>query len=499
MSVNQQQTGEWAPDWAPEAEPEYTSRPRRSRKQRRPKWPGVVLALVCLATIAALVWHFTRQQAKPLETAAGYIASASETAPLYDEEGAVLEQLIRGSQVTYVVEEASDDHPDQVRVPREDGSFGWLDRANLTSDVSAVVTLETVYVRRAQNLTDQDGNPTGPLVLRGQALTVTGYRGLAEDGSVAYYQAEGGCIPARYVRLTEEEAAAAYDADMAQLHADRGDSYGGGDAAGLDYDAYEKPKFENNVMPGTVKALYLNNEAIRNPEAYIAVADSCGINAFVVDVMDGGAIGYASPVMQQYSPSAYEDAYNTLEDYQAAVRKLKDAGYYVIGRITVFNDPNLATDHPECVVADLDGNPLKIGGMYWPSVYNRRVWQYKVDLALEAARTMGFNEIQFDYVRFPDGTWDYDEAGTIDYRNTNDESRAQAVQRFCSMPPTGSMRRGCMSRQTCSASAPRNTSPPMASTGPPSAAWWTPSAPCRTPIIIPPPAAGCPGSIPMRP
>lgn len=42
----------------------------------------------------------------------------------------------------------------------------------------------------------QDGNPTGPLVLRGQALTVTGYRGLAEDGSVAYYQAEGGCIPA---------------------------------------------------------------------------------------------------------------------------------------------------------------------------------------------------------------------------------------------------------------------------------------------------------------
>lgn len=217
---------------------------------------------------------------------------------------------------------------------------------------------------------------------------------------------------------------------MAQLHADRGDSYGGGDAAGLDYDAYEKPKFENNVMPGTVKALYLNNEAIRNPEAYIAVADNCGINAFVVDVMDGGAIGYASPVMQQYSPSAYEDAYNTLENYQAAVRKLKDAGYYVIGRITAFNDPNLATDHPECVVADLSGNPLKIGGMYWPSVYSRDVWQYKVDLALEAARTMGFNEIQFDYVRFPDGTWDYDEAGTIDYRNTNDESKAQAVQRF---------------------------------------------------------------------
>ena len=313
MSVNQQQTGEWAPDWAPEAEPEYTPRPRRSRKQRRPKWPGVVQAQVCLATIAALVWRFPRQPAKPLEAAAGYIASASETAPLYDEEGAVLEQLIRGSQVNYVVEEASDDHPDQVRVPQEDGSFGWLDRANLTSDVNAVVTLKTVYVRRAQNLTDEGGDPTGPLVLRGQALTVTGYRDLAADGSVSYYRADGGYIPARYVRLTEDQATAPYDADMAQLHADRGDSYGGGDAAGLDYDAYEKPRFGGSVMPDTVKALYLNNEAIRNPEAYIAVADGCGINAFVVDIMDGGAIGYASPVMQQYSPRAYADADTTLE------------------------------------------------------------------------------------------------------------------------------------------------------------------------------------------
>ena len=290
MSVKEQQTGAWAPEWVQETEPEYTPRPRRSRKQRRPRWPGIALALVCLATIAALVWHFTRQKEIPLETAAGYVASEAETAPLYDEEGNVLRQLVRGSQVTYVVEEAHKDRPDQVRVPQEDGSFAWLDRENLTDDLSSVVTLKTVYVRRAQNLTDEGGDPTGPLVLRGQALTVTGYRDLAADGSVSYYRADGGYIPARYVRLTEEEAAAAYDADMAQLHADRGDSYGGGDAAGLDYDAYEKPKFENNVMPGTVKALYLNNEAIRNPEAYIAVADGCGINAFVVDIMDGGEL-----------------------------------------------------------------------------------------------------------------------------------------------------------------------------------------------------------------
>ena len=38
--------------------------------------------------------------------------------------------------------------------------------------------------------------------------------------------------------------------------------------------------------------------------------------------------------------------------YQAGIKTLKDAGYYVIGRITAFNDPHLAEDHPECVIAD---------------------------------------------------------------------------------------------------------------------------------------------------
>ena len=429
MSVKEQQTGAWAPEWVQETEPDYTPRPRRSRKQRRPRWPGIALALVCLATIAALVWHFTRQKEIPLETAAGYVASEAETAPLYDEEGNVLRQLVRGSQATYVVEEAHKDRPDQVRVPQEDGSFAWLDRENLTDDLSGVVTLKTVYVRRAQNLTDEGGDPTGPLVLRGQALTVTGYRDLAADGSVSYYRADGGYIPARYVCLTEDQATAPYDADMARLHADRGDSWGGGDAAGLDYYPTEKPAFTDNVMPDEVRALYLNGSAIQYADSYIRLAQGTGINAFVVDIVDGTAVSYASPVMQQYSPSAYAAAQDTMEGFKANVQKLRDAGYYVIGRITVFNDAHLAADHPEYVISDLNGTPLKISSMYWPSAYNRTVWQYKVDLALEAA-ALGFNEIQFDYIRFPDGAYKYEQAGTIDYKNTYGESKAQAVQRF---------------------------------------------------------------------
>ena len=45
MSVKEQQTGAWAPEWVQETEPDYTPRPRRSRKQHRPRWPGIALAL----------------------------------------------------------------------------------------------------------------------------------------------------------------------------------------------------------------------------------------------------------------------------------------------------------------------------------------------------------------------------------------------------------------------------------------------------------------------
>ena len=115
-------------------------------------------------------------------------------------------------------------------------------------------------------------------------------------------------------------------------------------------------------MPDEVKALYLNVESVTDAASYVAIADNCGINAFVVDIMDGGAIGYASPVMQSFSPSAYDGAYLTAEEYRQGIATLKEAGYYVIGRITTFNDPNLAVDHPECVIADTAGDRLQDRG-----------------------------------------------------------------------------------------------------------------------------------------
>ena len=415
--------------------------------RKKKLWPWMLLSVTVLAVAGVLCYIFWP---RPLVTGQAYVAADLESVTIYNEEGAVHGELIRGSTVMYVVEEADEERPGMIRLVmsapadaeeifEKAATFAWIEETALTDDPAKVVKTEAMYAYNTVNLLDLGGTVPGELVEKGEKLTVIGFDGLDETGAVARYKvsvldasgaAAEGYIRASYLRRTQEEAAAIYDEEQLQLHTKRGDSWGGGDAAGLDYAPREKVKFENNVMPEEVKALYLNNTFLHNLDAYLEIADGCGINAFVIDIQDGSAIGYASPVMQQFSPSTYAGAYNTLEDYQAGVKKIKDAGYYVIGRITAFNDANLAKDHPELVIANKSGSPLKIGGMYWPSVYQRDVWKYKVDLAMEAAELMGFNEIQFDYCRFPDGTWNYDKSGNIDYRNTYQESKAQAVQRF---------------------------------------------------------------------
>ena len=410
-----------------------TVREKRTHRRRRRQlpWCFAVLGIVALALAVMAAVLLLRQ--RPLTMAEGFIAADGPKAQVYTEDGEKLHTLFRGTPVTYAEDEDSD-HPGMVRIAVEDGDFAWIKAENITQDEKAVVTTDKLYVRTAMSLTDKKGDNPGQLVRRGEAVEVIGWKGLDDEGRVSRYRVQSGehkgWLDAGYLVRTEKAANKPYDAQLQNLHTQRGDSWGGGDAKVLDYYPRHKASFQDNVMPKEVKALYLNNGSIDAVDTYIEIAQSCGVNAFVVDIQDGGAIGYASPTMEKYSPSAFAGAYNTLESYQAAVKKLNEAGFYTIGRITTFNDPSFAVDHPECLIASTaTDKPMEIGGMYWPSAYNRYVWQYKVDLALEAAELMGFNEIQFDYVRFPDGTWMYDD-DEIEYRNTYDETKSQAIQRF---------------------------------------------------------------------
>ena len=359
----------------------------------------------------------------------GYISGMELEVAYYDEAGTELGTLIRGTQVEYEIQ------PDgRIKVLVNETEGYLQDGAAVVDDAAAVIPAHTLYVRSTVNLRDVEGRLLAPLAGKGSAVEVTGYDYLNADGTPHMYSVtmgeDQGYIMPWYLIDTEEAALANYDDGDYATHAGRPNRYGGGGAADLDYFPRNKGPIEGNVMPDECRTLYIAAWRLGEVDSYIRIGQNSGINAFVVDITDGGTIGYAGDVMKEFCPSGAANAYNSLESYQAAIQKLKDAGFYVIGRITTFNDSLYVKDHPENAITNTSGSPMRLSGEYWPSAYNRTAWQYKVDLAVEAVELMGFNEIQFDYVRFPDLTWSYEQNGTIDFHNTYNDSKAQAIQRF---------------------------------------------------------------------
>ena len=163
---------------------------------------------------------------------------------------------------------------------------------------------------------------------------------------------------------------------------------------------------------------------------YIEYAKTTKINAFVVDIKDDQVPAYKSKIYETYSKTNFKYAYNSVEDYEYAISRLKEEGFYVIGRITTFKDDYYAIDNPDNVIKKSDGSLLKHNGSYWPTAFNRDVWKFNVDLAKEAVNLFHFNEIQFDYCRFPDRLNTYEKAGTIDYNNIYKETKSEAIQKF---------------------------------------------------------------------
>ena len=184
-------------------------------------------------------------------------------------------------------------------------------------------------------------------------------------------------------------------------------------------------------MPNEVRSLYMNAGVVKNVDEYIKLAKESGINAIVVDIKDNTSPAYPANAMKEYSMTNYEKAINSYDDYKNAIQKIKDAGLYAIGRITVFKDSYYSKDHPEDTILDTaTGKSYNHDGSYWPSAFNREVWEFNVSLAIESVKEIGFNEIQFDYVRFPDRVKSLEDAGKINYNNTYNETKAQAIQRF---------------------------------------------------------------------
>lgn len=152
------------------------------------------------------------------------------------------------------------------------------------------------------------------------------------------------------------------------------------------------------------KALYLSCWGIGDRglrQAALDLIDKSELNALVIDVKgDRGMIPYRSRVALAEAIGARR--YTTVPDMPALIAKLKGRGIYLIARIVVFKDDPLATAHPEWSVKTAQGALFRDReNLAWVDAGRPEVWAYNLDVAEEAA-SLGFDEIQFDYLRFPD-------------------------------------------------------------------------------------------------
>src|SRR5438094_407956 len=163
---------------------------------------------------------------------------------------------------------------------------------------------------------------------------------------------------------------------------------------------------ESVLLPPTakIKGLYVNAWAFGSPKLWqlVRLADETEINAFVVDVKDDtGCLLYPATV-----PTAEQIGANRCvraKGARARLDTLAKHGIYAIARIVVAKDPLLAERKSGWSVKERGTGQLwrdRIN-IAWVDAYNDSVWIYAAQLAQEAAQ-MGFREVQFDYVRFPD-------------------------------------------------------------------------------------------------
>ena len=364
----------------------------------------------------------------------------SFVAPFYNEGLAVTGEYGRGTEITleswepFVSESGREYYHAYL-----DGQMGYILCSNVTDDQSALVPEAQLYVRSTVHmLQDSTDIAIGPLAQKGTLMQVVGYDYFKKDGSVNMYHVmmgeEFGWIKSEYVVQDYSQAMTHWDEKNTYIgkHVFRGDAYGGGDAGGLDYWPHEKGDFaeQGNAMPEDVYSLYIPASGV-SPDMipyYLDLADGTAANAFVITLNDGEDLAYDSPVYAQYGLTAGYTVHNSVEQFGQAVKMLKDAGYYVIGRISTFQDTPMATLRPDWGVTDWGGQLIEVLGQCWLTAFSREVWQMKAAFALEAVDTFGFNEIQFDFVRFPDMYQLPD--GSVDTKNTLGESKAQALQRF---------------------------------------------------------------------
>ena len=173
-----------------------------------------------------------------------------------------------------------------------------------------------------------------------------------------------------------------------------------------------------------IKAVYANLGVLSDPERWnrlIEIADTTEINAIVIDVKQDTIyydtqVPFFRNIDGMITPLYYP---------KELLAQLKAPGIYSIARMVVFKDPLVAAGRPDLAVRDEKTGGLwyDMNGTPWVNAFNEELWQANADLGAELAQ-LGFDEVQYDYIRFPsDG-----DLRTTDFgRDYSEENRRAAI------------------------------------------------------------------------
>lgn len=186
-----------------------------------------------------------------------------------------------------------------------------------------------------------------------------------------------------------------------------------------------------------VKGIYLTSYSAGNPnkvEELISYMDGNDLNSMVIDIKDD--TGHVTADFESENEHIQKNTINYIDDMDGLLKRLEEKQIYPIARIVAFKDSLLAENQPAMSFRYPDGRVWKAGnGEAFINPFLKETWDYAVNVGIEAAKA-GFKEIQFDYVRFPEGfeVWGSDlvyEMGDYATQDTDDVTkRVDAITDF---------------------------------------------------------------------
>jgi len=178
------------------------------------------------------------------------------------------------------------------------------------------------------------------------------------------------------------------------------------------------------IAPETMKAVHVGGDAAEERwSEFIRLAQTTELNSLMLDLKDEtGEVLYDTETILPHQIGAVSPKY----DLQQAVADARRADIYLIGRIVSFQDPIAAIGAPDLAVWDsVTGAAYQYNGQFFLDPTDPLAQAYALDLAVEACAA-GVNEIQFDYVRFPDNR----PAGVIFDQGASEEIRIDTIRDF---------------------------------------------------------------------